>query len=58
MHVSVRRLPPLVCDLRAGETGSDGAGSVMLVAGVGLVFVILLLVSTLWYARRLMNASA
>ena len=30
----------------------------MLVAGVGIVFVILILVPTLWYARRLMNYRA
>jgi Na+-transporting methylmalonyl-CoA/oxaloacetate decarboxylase gamma subunit len=31
---------------------------VTLVAGVGLVFVVLLLATTLWYARRLMKARA
>ena len=30
----------------------------MLVAGVGIVFVILILVPTLWYARRLMSYRA
>ena len=47
----MRRLSPLVCDIRAGETGSRGACSVMLVVGVGVA--ILILVPTL-YARQRM----